>query len=196
MAAHKQGKFFEMVKELYDHQQDQSKPGKDPAKQQELLLTWAKEIGLDLEKFKADLQDPEVARYVHMDAKAGQLLGVGGTPTMFLNGKKLEARELDEFKKAIDAELAITDKLMKAGASAEDAYKKRVLSQPGGVQFAELVIERKPVELDPPKPKGPEAAEKPEAVAKTVMPMQVDPAEPAKGPADALVTIAECSDFQ
>ncbi len=185
MAAHRQGKFFEMVEKVYSDLQKQ-----DTA----TIEGYAKAIGLDVAKFKADLADPEMLRYVRMEAEAGKKVGVSGTPMVFLNGKKLEVREKDEIKAAIEAEAAEVQKLVAGGKSVIEARRARV-AQNGGAAYVEYVLDHKPMEvsLEPPKPPPPP---KPEAPDLTVYQAEVLEFDPIKGPANAPVTIVECTDFQ
>lgn len=65
------------------------------------------ELNLDAERFKAKMQDPALQGLVRRDLEEGNAAGVGGTPTVYINGKKMRGRmSLEGFRKAIDAELA------------------------------------------------------------------------------------------
>jgi protein-disulfide isomerase len=98
MAANEQGKFWEMHDKLFANQQ---KLGPD------LYDQLAKEIGLDMSKFKASIAAGKNKAVILADMSAGQAVGAGGTPTFFINGKKLVgAQPIDAFKQVIDAELA------------------------------------------------------------------------------------------
>ncbi len=187
-AAQRQGKFFEFVDKLYANLKDQDAKA---------LEGFAKDIGMDVAQFQADVKDPELLRAVRMEAKAGGRVGVSGTPSMFLNGAKLEARDVPSMKTAIEKELAEVDTLIKAGDSVADARRKRILAAKGGVVFYDYVVQRKPIEVDltPPKP-APKTPKKAAPVDKTVYQAEIFPGDPMKGPADALVTIVECTDFQ
>ncbi len=77
--------------------------------------------------------------------------------------------------------------------------RKRVLAAPNGVKYLDYVVNRKPIEVDttPGKPAPKQAAAKPKPPEdKTVYDAEIFPGDPMKGPADALVTIVECTDFQ
>jgi protein-disulfide isomerase len=50
---------------------------------------FAKQIGLDVERFKRDMAGEQVAQRLFLDGKRGRSLGVKGTPTVFLNGREL-----------------------------------------------------------------------------------------------------------
>ncbi len=52
------------------------------------LLTWAKEVGADPTKVKADLDAKKYEAAIKADMAQGKQLGVRGTPSLFINGKK------------------------------------------------------------------------------------------------------------
>ena len=86
-AAGMQGKakFWEMHALIYEHQNDwKNLPDTRP-----LFETFAKQIGLDVERFKRDMSGEQVAQRIFLDGKRGRSLGVRGTPTVFLNGREL-----------------------------------------------------------------------------------------------------------
>jgi protein-disulfide isomerase len=100
MAAYEQGndKFWAMHDKLFEHQSELS-----PA----LYDSIAKEIGLDLKKFHASIEGHKAQAAIQADMAAGAQLGANGTPTFFINGRKLVgAMPFDSFKQIIDAELA------------------------------------------------------------------------------------------
>jgi protein-disulfide isomerase len=102
MAANRQGKFWEMHDAFFDNQQ---KLGQD------FYLAKAKEIGLNVDKFQADMKDPEIDKAIKADQEVGTKNGVQGTPGFFLNGVPvLGAFPLDHFKKVVDRLLADTGK--------------------------------------------------------------------------------------
>jgi protein-disulfide isomerase len=77
----------------------------------EALKQYAKELGLDTAKFDKCLDSGEKAKVVTEHHKAGEAVGVTGTPAFFVNGRMLSgAQPLDEFKALIDAELAAVAK--------------------------------------------------------------------------------------
>ena len=92
-AAQRQGKFWEMHDILFANQR---------ALAPEQIREYARQIGLDMAKFEADLQSDEVKALVQEDSQLAQRVGVRGTPTIFVNGKLLQNRSLDGFKQAID----------------------------------------------------------------------------------------------
>ncbi|MEE2665769.1 MAG: thioredoxin domain-containing protein [Myxococcota bacterium] len=67
---------------------------------------WAKEIGLDVERFKQDLASRAVKDRVDADLSEAQKLGVTGTPAFFINGRFLSgAQPFANFKRMIDDDL-------------------------------------------------------------------------------------------
>lgn len=80
-AAHLQGKFWEMHDLLYQKQAQWSKGVDVPS----LFHSFAGELGLDVERFKKDLQSPETAARVTADHEHGKSRGVHSTPTIFIN---------------------------------------------------------------------------------------------------------------
>lgn len=93
-AAGKQGKFWEMHDKLFENQQSLG---------EELYLKLAKDLQLDVDKFKKDIADPALAKQVEDDAALATKLGIRGTPGFFVNGVQVRgARPLPYFKNIID----------------------------------------------------------------------------------------------
>jgi protein-disulfide isomerase len=71
------------------------------------LEKYAKEIGLDMAKFKAATESHKFAAQIEADVKQGGSVGVQGTPASFVNGHFINgAQPFDAFKKIADEELA------------------------------------------------------------------------------------------
>jgi protein-disulfide isomerase len=99
-AAHRQGNFWEMHDHIIANQS-----ALDPEK----FTEYAKEIGLDLERFEKDVASAEVKKKVDADAAEAARLGVTGTPAFFINGRFLSgARPFESFKEMIDREAGDT----------------------------------------------------------------------------------------
>src|SRR6185503_9033137 len=97
-AAGIQGKFWEMHDMLYDKQSEWS----GGLNAHDFILSYAKTIGLNTTKFDADLNSKAIEEKIIAEYNEGIKLGVEGTPTFFLNGKKLNSpRSLEEFNKMI-----------------------------------------------------------------------------------------------
>ncbi|HBB76275.1 MAG TPA: hypothetical protein DCZ82_01275 [Candidatus Levybacteria bacterium] len=101
-AAHKQGKFWEMHDMLFENQGSWSGLN-DP---KDTFIEYAQKLGLDLEKFKTDINSSESKDFVTSQERQALSLGVNSTPTFFLNAKLLRVNaNYEEFKKVIDEEL-------------------------------------------------------------------------------------------
>lgn len=85
LAAGKQGKFWEIHEKLYANQKELS-----DAKVQAI----AGELGLNMEQFNQDLKDPNLGALIDRDISNGRQAEVRGTPTVFVNGKLLNQRNL------------------------------------------------------------------------------------------------------
>lgn len=86
-AAGRQGKFWEMHDLLFERQKEW---GEKQAPTPEVFEGFATELGLDMEKFRADVASPEVKARVQRDIDSGRALGVNSTPSFFLNGERLQ----------------------------------------------------------------------------------------------------------
>ena len=78
-AAGLQDKFWEMFDIIFENQN---------ALDDESIFSYAQKIGLDLKRFKNDIQKTELVSKVEQDFESGLRSGVNGTPTFFINGKK------------------------------------------------------------------------------------------------------------
>jgi protein-disulfide isomerase len=70
---------------------------------EDMIYQIAKEIGLDVEKLKKDMNDPEIAKIIEANLKLGNDIGVRGTP-MFIIGDQIYpgALQPEQLKKAVD----------------------------------------------------------------------------------------------
>jgi protein-disulfide isomerase len=89
-AAHRQGKFWAMYDLLY---RDFNKQGMED------VLEYARSLGMDVERYKKDLEDPKIEELVERDKMEGVRAKVVGTPTLFINGKMYHLRPDEEFLK-------------------------------------------------------------------------------------------------
>jgi protein-disulfide isomerase len=96
VAAQKQGKFWEMHDKLFANQR---------ALLPDNLKQYAQESGLDVAKFEKDMTSPEVQKQIDADMKLAQEADVRGTPTLFLNGKRVMNRSFEGLKQMIDEAL-------------------------------------------------------------------------------------------
>lgn len=84
-AAGLQGKFWEMHDLLFEQQATWSTTD-DPTS---LFVGYAESLNLEAALFESDLTSAAVKRAVATDVSSGNQLGVGGTPTFYVNGKKM-----------------------------------------------------------------------------------------------------------
>src|SRR5262252_1419324 len=89
-AAGMQGKFFEMHDLLYENQNN----WKDAFDVRPIFEDYAKQIGLDVERFKRDVTSEQVSTRITLDGIRGHSLNVTGTPTLFLNGREVPFESL------------------------------------------------------------------------------------------------------
>ena len=92
-AAGKQDKFFEMVDAIYSSQDELEKVTDTEA----FVMKKASGLGLDVKRFKNDMDSAEVKSKVDADLAGGESMGISSTPTFFLNGQKLSFRTVEEF---------------------------------------------------------------------------------------------------
>lgn len=96
LAAESQGKFWEFHDLLFDNY-DQLNDQK--------IRDIAIDLGLDMVKFDEKMKDPHIQERISQDLWIGNSAGVRGTPTVFINGKRLRDRTLPGFQTVIDREL-------------------------------------------------------------------------------------------
>ncbi len=172
LAAGEQGKFWEMHDKMFANQQNL---------QEANLEQYARDIGLNVDKWKADMGSAKVAAQIEQEQKLAASLGATGTPAFFINGRKLSgAQPVDAFKKIIDEEMAKAQQMVASGTSADKVYAR--------------VIENGVTAPPPAAPSAPSApsAPAPSAIRKIDVPAD----SPARGAKYAKVTIVEWSDFQ
>ena len=90
VAAHRQGKFWEMYDLLF---KDFNKQGMED------VVGYARALGLNVERFKKDLEDPAIQELIERDKMEGVRAKVTGTPTLFINGKMYHLRHDEPFLK-------------------------------------------------------------------------------------------------
>lgn len=83
-AAGLQGKFWPMHDILYKNRKRQESYH---------LITYARSLGLDMNRWQADWKSRSTQRLVVLDKREGLRVGVQGTPTLFINGKQYHGRK-------------------------------------------------------------------------------------------------------
>ena len=80
-AAGAQGSFWEMHSILFEHQDEL---------RSENLVQYAQNLGLNIERFRTDLEEHIYQRLVEEDFISGVRSGVNGTPTFFINAERMD----------------------------------------------------------------------------------------------------------
>ncbi|HSY38212.1 MAG TPA: Na+/H+ antiporter NhaA [Polyangia bacterium] len=98
-AAANQGRFWEMHDWVYDSAAPVT---------EERVLEFARSLGLDMAKFRADLESEAVRARVEQDLTEGRRNGVTGTPTLFVDGIRYDGAwdfqsMLDELERPVAA---------------------------------------------------------------------------------------------
>ncbi|MBW2462395.1 MAG: thioredoxin domain-containing protein [Deltaproteobacteria bacterium] len=166
--------FWQMHDLLFDNQQ---------ALSQADLEAYATGLGLDLPRFRQALDGRLHDVAIGEDDALAERVGARGTPTFFINGRKLVgAQPFTAFEQIVDEEIVIARYAIDRGLDRRDVY--------ASVQTVAVDVPTAP-------PSVPRAAARPSR--------RLDPSavhyvplgnSPSRGPADALVTIVEISDFQ
>ncbi len=95
-----QGKFWEMSDLLY---QNQTSWAKEEAVAP-IFEEYAQKIGLDLARYKTDLENNDLLGRIGLDRQRGTTLGVTATPTLFINNQRVPQQSMNEagLRSAID----------------------------------------------------------------------------------------------
>lgn len=97
-AAGKQNNFWEMHDMLFNRQEIWS----TESNPDELFVSYAQELGLDIDQFTQDYQSEEAKNKVNTDYNSGVRAGVNSTPSFYLNGQKITAGSAEDFIRLID----------------------------------------------------------------------------------------------
>ena len=79
VAAHKQGKFWEMHDLLFENQE--TLPTAD-------FDEYAQKLGLDMKRFEADMASKETTKKIEADIAEGRAAGVDSTPSIYVNDRR------------------------------------------------------------------------------------------------------------
>jgi protein-disulfide isomerase len=150
----------------------------------------AADAGVDAGKVKDAIAAGKHKERIERDQRLVQSLGAPGTPSFFVNGRKLTgAQPYEAFRALVDEELRKAEALVRAGTPAAQVYAKIA---EGGATAPVHLPGGAPQERAAQPPPGPPAAA-PAAVYREVT---VRSDDPARGPAAAKLTVVLFSDFQ
>lgn len=171
IAAQNQGKFWEYHDLLFSNMSDLS---------DEAFVRHATTLGLNLDKFKADMEAPETAARIQADVTLGRRVLAQGTPHSFVNGVRVRgAAPAPQFEQIIQAQIE----------KAEAALTPAQRNNPYEALQADANRGEARMTNTAPTPAAPQAP--PAAVE-----IPVTDANPSRGPADAKVTLVEYTDFE
>ena len=115
IAALSQGKFWEMHDKMFANREHLEQGDLD---------SYAKEFGLDLTKFHADMQAAATTERIQRDKKSADALDVKGTPTIYINGREYDPhQDLNEWINLELGSSAETKETPKPAASAAPGVK-------------------------------------------------------------------------
>ena len=99
-AARNQGKFWEMHDRLYRNQN----AWKDLDDPRPMFIQYARDLGLNTDRFTRDLDSPDVEQRIAADMQKGTSIGITGTPTLIIDGNMLryEATTPDGVRQGIN----------------------------------------------------------------------------------------------
>lgn len=95
-AAGEQGKYWEMHDLIFQNFSSVN---------EEMFKDFATRLNLDVNKFMADFGSNKYDALIQQDINLGRQAGVTGTPTLFMNGKRMQGRSFDDFKQLIEGYL-------------------------------------------------------------------------------------------
>lgn len=102
-AAGEQSRYWEMHNKLFENQKAW---GEKRTPQTDLFISYAEELGLDVDKFKQALESNKFTEKINKDKQEGISIGVDATPTFYINSVKVVGvLPYDQFKEKIDTEL-------------------------------------------------------------------------------------------
>jgi protein-disulfide isomerase len=117
LAAHRQGKFWEMHDLLFKNQ-----GGLDEAS----LPGYARQLGLDMKKFEKDYADPALRKRAQDERTLGETLGGDGTPAIFINGDaSVGWASWGALRSQVETEIGVVNGLLGKGTKLADVEAVR-----------------------------------------------------------------------
>ncbi len=105
--AGEQGKYWDFHRLLYENQREWLEFKNNTLRvNQTVIYGYAEQLGLNVDEFKACVESGKYRQEVDKDLQDGASYGVTGTPTFFINGKKVVGyKSYEQFAALIDQEL-------------------------------------------------------------------------------------------
>jgi len=164
-AARVQGRFWPMHDKLFADQQALSEAS---------YSKYAQELGLRMDRFRSDVAKPWVAARIAEDQKLAASVGATGTPTLYLNCRKMVgAQPFESLKAVIDEEIGKAEAMMARGVKLDAGFYDRICA---------ANVAAAPAAAAPPP--------------RTGIAVALRPDDPARGAERARVTVVEFADFQ
>ena len=101
-AARKQGKFWETLEIMYKTQRYWASHHNP---QPQRIWEFLPRAGLDLQRIKTDMNDPEIAERIRQDLADAKALDVRKTPGFFVNGKPLQQFGYKQLRDLVESEI-------------------------------------------------------------------------------------------
>jgi len=101
-AAKRQGKYWETLDIMYKTQRHWASHNNP---QPQRIWRFLPGAGLDLDKIRSDLNDPEIEKIIQQDLADAKALDVRKTPGFFVNGKPLPSFGSQQLKELVDSEI-------------------------------------------------------------------------------------------
>ncbi|MDO5617980.1 DsbA family protein [Kocuria sp.] len=102
-AAAEQGEFLPMYQTLFENFDEWSN---SQSSQRDTFFDYARELGLDMDQFSADYQDPATVERIAQNQLDAEALGVTSTPTFFLDGERIQPETMEDMRGLIEMAVA------------------------------------------------------------------------------------------
>ncbi len=101
MAANEQGRFWDFHDKVFSFITSPSKKKLNNVELGQIPL----DLKLDMPRYLASMKNPAIKELINRDLREGQIAGVTGTPTLFVNGRRVNNRSPQGIQKMITQEL-------------------------------------------------------------------------------------------
>lgn len=101
-AAAQQGRIEAMYRKMFE---TQAEWGEQRTPADDVFRGFADEMGLDMPAFDRVYNDPATLERIRVDQRDGEMLGVQGTPTFFVDGQQILVQTPEDLRNAIEGAL-------------------------------------------------------------------------------------------